>query len=82
MLYIVMELCTGGDLFDVLIDIGHLSEASTAKDMCHIAQGPANQPTTFPWAPLCAASPSFCIPYVLISLSPYVLSLQASSTST
>lgn len=39
MLYIVMELMTGGDLFDVLIDIGHLSEASTAKDMCHITQG-------------------------------------------
>ena len=26
MLYIVMELMTGGDLFDVLVEIGHLSE--------------------------------------------------------
>ena len=37
MLYIVQELCTGGELFDRLVDVHHFSEAECAKMMKKMA---------------------------------------------
>lgn len=38
-IYLIMEICNGGELFDRIIDMGHFTEAQAAMCMQHILRG-------------------------------------------